>query len=96
MNALRRLVSRRAAIQETALPVNPLVCQQSDTSSIVDADGRHLKQLNSAVPVKLIMKEELAPDTFVYRFALPEETRPLGHFTCQYLQFECEIEGQKF
>lgn len=36
-------------------------------------------------------KDELATDTFVYRFALPEEARTLGHHTCQYLEFEADI-----
>lgn len=36
-------------------------------------------------------KEELATDTFVYRFALPDEARTLGHETCQYLEFAAEI-----
>ena len=42
------------------------------------------------------MKEELATDTYVYRFALPEENMTLGHLTCEYLQFECSIDGQIF
>lgn len=36
-------------------------------------------------------KEELATDTFVYRFALPDQLRTLGHDTCQYLEFEADI-----
>lgn len=44
----------------------------------------------------LCMKEELATDTFVYRFALPEENKPLGHLTCQYLQVEATIDGEVF
>lgn len=44
----------------------------------------------------LISKDELATDTFVYRFALPEENSSLGHFTCQYLKFECLVNGEKF
>ena len=39
----------------------------------------------------LLAKEELATDTFVYRFALPDQDRSLGHLTCQYLQFETKI-----
>jgi len=44
----------------------------------------------------LISKDELATDTFVYRFALPEEHCSIGHYTCQYLKFEAEIDGQKY
>mmetsp|Transcript_7225 Transcript_7225/g.10106 ORF Transcript_7225/g.10106 Transcript_7225/m.10106 type:complete len:83 (+) Transcript_7225:157-405(+) len=44
----------------------------------------------------LISKEELATNTFVYRFALPEEHASLGHFTCQYLKFEATVDGQIF
>ena len=36
-------------------------------------------------------KEELAIDAFVYRFALPDTSKILGHKTCEYLQFEAEI-----
>ena len=43
----------------------------------------------------MIDKEELATDTFVYRFALPEEDKTLGHLTCEYLQFEATLGGQK-
>ena len=39
----------------------------------------------------LVAKEEVAMDTFVYRFALPDENRSLGHHTCQYLQFQCDL-----
>ncbi len=41
--------------------------------------------------ITLIGRDELATDTFVYRFALPDEERTLGHETCQYLQFEADI-----
>ena len=44
----------------------------------------------------LVSKDELATDTFVYRFALPEENQSLGHFTCQYLKFEAIVGGEKF
>jgi NAD(P)H-flavin reductase len=36
-------------------------------------------------------KEELATDTYVYRFALPDPAKTLGHATCQYLEFEAEV-----
>lgn len=41
--------------------------------------------------ITLVGKEELATDTFVYRFALPDQKRILGHDTCQYLEFEADI-----
>ena len=41
--------------------------------------------------ITLVGKDEVATDTFVYRFALPDEARTLGHDTCQYLEFEAEI-----
>jgi NAD(P)H-flavin reductase len=50
-----------------------------------------LQKLSKPIPVMLLAKEELATDTFVYRFALPDQDRSLGHLTCQYLQFETKI-----
>jgi NAD(P)H-flavin reductase len=43
------------------------------------------------------MKEELATDTFVYRMVFDEQhsNKALGHLTCQYLQFEFDLNGQK-
>jgi hypothetical protein len=35
-------------------------------------DGRILQKLENPIPVMLVLKEELAMDTFVYRFALPD------------------------
>lgn len=44
----------------------------------------------------MLLKEEVATDTFVFRFALPDEDRTLGHKTCQYLQFETQIGSEKY
>ena len=44
----------------------------------------------------LVSKDELATDTFVYRFALPDENATLGHYTCQYLKFEATVNGEKY
>ena len=59
-------------------------------------NGRHLHKLDKPVPVRLLAKDEMAQDTFVYRFQLPVADRSLGHATCQYLQFECTINGETF
>jgi NAD(P)H-flavin reductase len=47
--------------------------------------------LQEPLEITLVGKDEVATDTFVYRFALPDEARTLGHDTCQYLEFEAEI-----
>ena len=84
---LRRFLSRGV---NHAMPVNPLIIQGKNTTEVVE-DGRHLQKLNDPITMTLISKEELATNTFVYRFALPEESACLGHYTCQYLKFEAEI-----
>lgn len=33
----------------------------------------------------------MSNDTFIYRFALPGRESVLGHYTCQYLEFEADI-----
>jgi hypothetical protein len=48
----------------------------------LERDQRILHKLAEPVPVRLLMKEELATDTFVYRFELPDAERSLGHATC--------------
>lgn len=77
-------------------PPNPFVVQGQNTQQVVQPDGRVLQKLDKPIPVMLVLKEELAMDTFVYRFALPDEARALGHHTCQYLQFETQIGDETF
>lgn len=36
---------------------------------------------------------ELGGDSFVYRFAIPGRDSCLGHQTCQYLEFEADVEN---
>ena len=43
---------------------------------------RQLDRLDKPLEITLVGKEELATDTFVYRFALPDSNRSLGHSTC--------------
>ena len=76
---LRRLLGRQPL--NTALPVNPLILQSKNTTQVTE-HGRLLEKLHDPITMTLISKEELATDTFVYRFALPEEHASLGHFTC--------------
>lgn len=45
----------------------------------VNPDGRVIKKLNTPIEVTLTDKDELATDTFAYRFALPDENKILGH-----------------
>ena len=90
---LGRLMGRSGV--NHALPVNPLVKLGENTLTVVE-NGRILEQLEKPLPVVLISKDELATDTFVYRFALRHEHSSLGHFTCQYLKFEAEVDGQRY
>ena len=63
------------------MPVNPLIIQGENTTQVVE-NGRYIQKLHDPITMTLISKEELATNTFVYRFALPEEHATLGHFTC--------------
>ena len=76
---LRRLLGRGGI--NHAKPINPIICQDTNTTLVVE-DGRYVQKLNEPLKLILYEKEELATDTFVYRFALPKINRPLGHFTC--------------
>lgn len=40
-------------------------------------------------------RDELATDTFCYRFALPDRNKSLGHDTCEYLEFEVELKNKE-
>lgn len=40
-------------------------------------------------------KQELSNDTFIYRFAIPGRESVLGHYTCQYLEFEADIKNSE-
>ena len=57
----------------------------------VNKDGRLIRKLKEPLQISLLGKEELATDTFVYRFELPDVQKTLGHSTCQYLEFEADI-----
>ena len=72
--------------------MNPLIVQGTNTTSVVYPNGnRHIQKLNKPIDITLVGRDELATDTFVYRFALPEEAKTVGHHTCQYLEFEADI-----
>lgn len=90
---LRKLFSRGSS--PSAIPVNPLINQSINTTQVTE-NGRILQKLHDPITMTLISKDELATDTFVYRFALPEEHATLGHLTCQYLKFETIISDEKF
>jgi hypothetical protein len=67
MRSLRSLAGMRT--KNLATPINPIVCQNENTTKFIDpTDNRHLLKLNKPVPILLDEREELAPDTFVYRF----------------------------
>jgi hypothetical protein len=51
--------------------------------------------LKEPIEIKLQGREELATDTFVYRFELPDQRKTLGHETCQYLEFTAEIHNKE-
>ena len=67
-----------------AIPKNPMITKGQSTTLVNDS-GRMINKINDPIQVTLIEKEELATDTYVYRFALPEEDMTLGHLTCEYL-----------
>lgn len=48
----------------------------------VNKDGRMIKKLKEPIEITLMGKEELATDTFVYRFELHDTSKTLGHHTC--------------
>ena len=88
MNALKRVLSRstyRGTFQLITFvglhQINPLISKDVTTPHITP-EGRYIDRLNTPIEITLVGKEELATDTFVYRFALPDETRTLGHETC--------------
>jgi hypothetical protein len=67
MRSLRSLVGLGS--KNLAMPVNPLICQKTNTTNFIDPVGnRHLLKLDKPIPILLDAREELAPDTFVYRF----------------------------
>jgi NAD(P)H-flavin reductase len=69
-----------------------MIVQGVNTSPVLYPQGnRHIQKLKEPIEITLVGKDELATDTFVYRFALPDEKKTLGHHTCQYLEFEAEI-----
>ena len=74
--------------------VNPFI-KGDGLYRVVNPDGRVVNKLKEPIKVELMGREELATDTFVYRFALPDRNRCLGHDTCQYLEFEAEIENKE-
>ena len=69
--------------------MNPFITTGS--TQLVKLPERQLERLDKPLEITLVGKEELATDTFVYRFALPDSARSLGHSTCQYLEFEAEL-----
>ena len=63
--------------------VNPYIIYGTNTKSVVYPQGnRHIQKLDKPIDITLVGKDELATDTFIYRFALPEEQKTLGHHTC--------------
>lgn len=61
--------------------MNPYITPEN-TVIKVNPDGRIIRKLQEPIEVSLLGKEELSTDTFAYRFALPDETKTLGHETC--------------
>jgi NAD(P)H-flavin reductase len=50
-----------------------------------------LKKLEKPINMELMERMEISNDTFVYRFAVPGRESILGHHTCQYLEFEADV-----
>jgi hypothetical protein len=61
--------------------VNPFISSSSSSHVVYPEANRHIDKLKEPIEITLMGKEELASDTFVYRFALPDTARSLGHDT---------------
>mmetsp|Transcript_1624 Transcript_1624/g.2875 ORF Transcript_1624/g.2875 Transcript_1624/m.2875 type:complete len:221 (-) Transcript_1624:265-927(-) len=72
-------------------PNRYLINQSQLKDQKVEGENRFIKTLEKPITVELMDKMEVGNDTFIYRFALPGRDSGLGHFTCQYLQFEADI-----
>ena len=70
--------------------LNALI-HEENTFPHINPDGRLMQKLKQPIQINLLGKDELASDTFVYRFELPDTSKTLGHQTCEYLEFEAEI-----
>eukprot|EP00347_Sterkiella_histriomuscorum_P010335 403376702 len=77
-------------ILQSLQQLNPVI-NDNNTFMNVNPDGRLIRKLKEPLQISLLGKEELATDTYVYRFQLPDLSSTLGHSTCQYLEFEAEI-----
>ncbi len=53
--------------------------EKSSINLLKDHGDRIIKKLKDPIQVTLIGKEELAIDTFAYRFALPDPNKVIGH-----------------
>ena len=61
----------------------------------MNPDGRLVQKLKEPITIELMGRDELATDTFCYRFALPDRNKSLGHDTCEYLEFEVELKNKE-
>ena len=86
MKALKRLAERR-----TTGISNQTLINFERTKPVQNPDGRLIQKLEDPIQISLLDKEELATDTYVYRFSLPDQSKLLGHETCQYLEFEADV-----
>lgn len=89
MNHVKRVISGR----RFPTNLNPYITQAGNNANLTEVlkGNRHIHKFNEPLEITLVGREELATDTFVYRFALPDQSRTLGHGTCQYLEIEADI-----
>lgn len=86
MKVLRKLVNRPTYARK-------LIDPASLTEFKNPADGRIISKLDNPITIELMDKMELGGDSFVYRFAIPGRDSCLGHQTCQYLEFEADVDN---
>ena len=86
MKVLRKLVNRPTYSRK-------LIDLPSLTEIKNPTDGRIISKLEKPITIELMDKMELGGDSFVYRFAIPGRDSCLGHQTCQYLEFEADVEN---
>ena len=76
-------------------PLNPILDANGlQPEEVNPEDGRVIQKLKEPIRLELMDKMEMgAGNSYIYRFALPGRDKCLGHYTCQFLQLQTEIEG---
>ena len=59
-----------------------MINEVSTAPVVQDEEKRFVYKLKEPIEVRLMAKEEVSLDAFIYRFILPDVTKILGHDTC--------------